>query len=174
MKKHWACKFYLHNTPHAAAAFLGKLCNVTFIHESMKIHFIEHAVESIMNSIKEALISKKIVDRQFAEEYSKKEIERFKDELLFDPISRVGRDPLRKLRKNDRLIQAFNLIKETGQDTRFIVLVIKATLYDAFKNYNHDLLKILNNTIDENILNETNQIEELNIFNEVSDKLSLI
>ena len=42
--------------------------------------------------------------------YAKKEIKRFENPLLYDPIERVARHPLRKMRKmnNGRLIGALN------------------------------------------------------------------
>ena len=40
LEKYWNCKFYLHNTPHAAAAFLGKLFGKKYVHESTKIPII--------------------------------------------------------------------------------------------------------------------------------------
>lgn len=170
IKKHWACKFYLHNTPHAAAAFLGKLCEVKFLHEAMRIPSINNVVNSVMDTIKESLISKGIVDREFAEFYAKKEIDRFKDELLFDPISRVGRDPLRKLRKNDRLIQALKMIEETGDDTGPIIIVIKAALYDLFKNYQDEVNKLLNNAGEREILFEISGLNETRIVDKISEE----
>ena len=50
-----------------------------------------------------------MVDKKFAEYYMKKELNRFSNELLFDPISRVARDPIRKLSKENRLIRAFQI-----------------------------------------------------------------
>jgi len=46
--KYWNCKFYLHNTPHATAAFLGKLFGVTYLHEAMAIPVIEKVVHQTM------------------------------------------------------------------------------------------------------------------------------
>jgi mannitol-1-phosphate 5-dehydrogenase len=143
MQKYWNCKFYLHNTPHAAAAFLGKLCGIKYLHEAMGIPSIEFIVNSIMESTKEAMKLKKMADRDFIDFYAEKELERFKDELLFDPISRVGREPLRKLRENDRLIQSAKFITETGKDNNGIYIVIKAALHDAIKNYNKEAFDIL-------------------------------
>ena len=38
-----------------------------------------------------------------------KELKRFENKLLFDPISRVAREPLRKLRSDNRIILALRL-----------------------------------------------------------------
>jgi mannitol-1-phosphate 5-dehydrogenase len=143
LEKYWHCKFYLHNTPHAAVAFLGKLYGLKYIHEAMQIPKIRAIVESIMESIKETLKAKNMVDTKFIDEYAQKELDRFSDKLLFDPISRVSRDPLRKLRSHDRLIQSAKLIKESNQDDRGICLLIAVIVSDALKNYQVDLRELL-------------------------------
>jgi len=135
LEKYWNCKFFLHNTPHASAAFIGKLFGLTYLHEAMRQTIIEEIVISVMNSTKEAMKIKKMAEPEFIEFYSQKELFRFKDKLLYDPIARVGRDPIRKLQKNDRLIQSLKLIASTSQDTTEICVTIKAVLYDALKNY---------------------------------------
>ena len=69
LEKYWNCKFYLHNTPHAAAAFLGKIFGVKYIHEAMSVPFINATLSSIMESTKKAmkLSSVKKVILQFME-----------------------------------------------------------------------------------------------------------
>jgi len=144
LEKYWHCKFYLHNTPHATAAFLGKLFSCKYLHESMKIQEIEQTVKSVMESMKNAMKIKNLAESDFIDFYAEKEIERFKDELLFDPISRVGRDPLRKLRQHDRLIKCARFIEETNQDLSGICLVIRAAVYDALVNNQDELSDIFN------------------------------
>lgn len=144
LERYWNCKFFLHNTPHACAAFLGKLVNAKYLHQAMQQSAIEKTVVSVMNSTKEAMKINKMADSKFIEFYAKKEIARFKDKLLYDPISRVGRDPLRKLQKNDRLIQSLKLIDAANQNTCGISATIKAVLYDAQKNYLADAFEELN------------------------------
>jgi mannitol-1-phosphate 5-dehydrogenase len=172
LEKYWNCKFYLHNAPHAAAAFLGKLCQVEYIHEAMSVPLIEFVVASLMDSTKNAMKIKKMADPNFIDIYSRKEIKRFKDNLLLDPISRVGRDPLRKLRANDRLIQSARFISSTDQDINSICIVIKSAIYDAIKNYNKDLYNILKKEpTEELILKEISNLDENDeIFKEITKK----
>tara|TARA_B100000470_G_C19726956_1_gene362724 strand:- start:589 stop:1026 length:438 start_codon:yes stop_codon:yes gene_type:complete len=66
----------------------------------------------VMGSIKEitqGMIKCGFVNKNFANYYMKKEINRFSNNLLFDPISRVARDPIRKLSKDNRLILALRI-----------------------------------------------------------------
>lgn len=172
LDKHWYCKFYIHNTPHAAAAFLGKLCGVEYVHEAMEIPSVSFIVSSIMTNTQESLVLKKMVEKDFSDYYAKKELERFKDKLLFDPISRVGRDPLRKLKKNDRLIQSLMLINDCGKDTKPLSLVIKAVLHDAFKNYRNLLVETLKgNPTEEEVLIKISGLEqEKDLIAEITGK----
>ena len=66
----------------------------------------------VIGSIKEithGIIKCGIVNKNFANYYMKKEINRFSNNLLFDPITRVARDPIRKLSKDNRLILALRI-----------------------------------------------------------------
>ena len=112
----------------------------------MKIPYIESVVKAVMESMKNAMKIKGLAKGDFIDFYAEKEIQRFKDELLFDPISRVGRDPLRKLREHDRLIKSAKFIEETGQDLRGICLVIRAAVYDALTHNYQDSFELLNET----------------------------
>lgn len=131
LRKYWNCKFYLHNTPHATAAFLGKLFGVSYLHEAMAIEVIEKIVRSTMEATKRAMKIKNMAEPEFIDYYAQKEISRFKDAFLFDPVSRVGREPLRKLRNHDRLIQSAKFIEDAGQDASGAYMTIKAAIYDA-------------------------------------------
>ena len=128
LEKYWNCKFYIHNMPHAVVAFLGKLVGVTYVHEAMQIPIINYITKSAMNSIKNAMKIKKMADDEFIEFYAEKEIKRFANTKLFDTISRVGREPIRKLKGSDRLIQSAKFIQETNQNSDAINLTIKIAL----------------------------------------------
>ena len=70
--------------------------------------------------ITEALIDQKMVDKNDAKNYMERELRRFRNDLLHDPISRVARDPLRKLAPEDRLIQALNLVNKSNLEIIYI------------------------------------------------------
>lgn len=174
LTKYWNCKFYLHNTAHAAAAFLGKLSNVTYLHEAMQIPQIEWIVSSIMKSIEKAMHINKMADKNFIELYSQKELKRFKDKLLFDPISRVGREPLRKLRKHDRLIRAARILEETKQDTSLICIIIKAAIHDALQNCQKELIEKGISPTEKDILKKISNIENTDpLFKKIIQKNSI-
>lgn len=109
LKKHWLCKLYIHNAPHAIAAYLGHLKKCEFIHQSMANKKIKQVVVGAIKEITNGLINCNLVDKKFAYYYMKKEIKRFSNKLLHDPISRVARDPIRKLSKKNRLIKSIQV-----------------------------------------------------------------
>ena len=59
--RHWNCKFYIHNAPHAIAAYLGALKNYLFIHEAMADDSIGNIVKNAMESVCHAIIRENIV-----------------------------------------------------------------------------------------------------------------
>ena len=68
--------------------------------ESTKIKDI---VENAMIEVKLMLKNKYNIEEDFLDYYANKELQRFSNNLLCDPISRVAREPFRKLAKNERL-----------------------------------------------------------------------
>jgi mannitol-1-phosphate 5-dehydrogenase len=93
----WTAKLFLHNTPHCVAAYLGALAGVRFVHEAMKIPEVNAIVHGAMTEMLNSLKLRWEIPHEFLEWYAEKELARFRNPLLFDPISRVAREPLRKL-----------------------------------------------------------------------------
>ena len=90
---------------------------------------IRKIVVGSMNEITEGLIKAKYVPKNFAEKYKKKEISRFQNKLLFDPISRVAREPLRKLGKENRIVLSLRLAQRNKFPPKNIAIGVKAALY---------------------------------------------
>ena len=131
LTKQWMAKLYLHNTPHCIAAYLGSIKQKTYIHEGMKEENIIPIVKGAIEEMGETLKVLFNLDKEFIDWYSQKELLRFSNELLFDPISRVAREPLRKLGLNDRLIGAAQLSLSAGKVPKCIMLgIMAAFLYD--------------------------------------------
>tara|TARA_B100001113_G_C21048728_1_gene595720 strand:+ start:122 stop:1222 length:1101 start_codon:yes stop_codon:yes gene_type:complete len=143
LNKQWLAKLYIHNTPHCIAAYLGSLCNFTFLHEGMNCDDIYNIVKDAMF---EMVLSTEIVykiERDFLEWYSNKELNRFSNKLLFDPISRVAREPFRKLGLTNRLVGAAQLCLRAGIKPKNIITgIMAAFLYDDI-NDNDSNIKIL-------------------------------
>ena len=132
LENQWLAKLYIHNTPHCIAAYLGSIVNVTYLHESMQNKFIKNIVSNAMNEMVEMLLKKFSMDKEFVNWYSEKELRRFENELLFDPIYRVAREPFRKLAPNERLIGAAQLCLSQGIIPENILLGIMSAF--AYNN----------------------------------------
>ncbi|MHB9156118.1 MAG: mannitol dehydrogenase family protein, partial [Endomicrobiales bacterium] len=128
LQKQWTAKLYLHNTPHCIAAYLGALVGVRYLHESMKYPEIREIVTGSMQEMLTALKLKWDIPHSFLEWYADKEIQRFSCELLFDPISRVAREPLRKLELEGRLMGAAQICLSLGFIPKNILTGIASAL----------------------------------------------
>lgn len=131
MHEQWMAKLFLHNTPHCIAAYLGSLSGKTFLHEGFENPKLSKVVEASVSEMTEMLGRKHGLDSSFLESYGRKELERFKDRLLFDPIARVAREPFRKLAPRERLVGAAELALSVGVVPRAIQTgILAAFLYD--------------------------------------------
>ena len=128
LERYWVAKFFIHNANHAIAAFLGARAGCTFIHEALADARIGGTVERAMEVITEAIIAKGLIDEDFATAYKKRELSRFRNPLMFDPIARVARDPLRKLDRGERLIRGLTLVAEMGLDPAPVALGVSAAM----------------------------------------------
>ncbi len=136
LKKQWLAKLYLHNTPHCIAAYLGSILFVTYLHESMQNKRAEKIVTGAMHEMEGVLLKKFRLDNDFVEWYANKELQRFRNTLLYDPINRVAREPFRKLAPNERLIGAAQLCISCGIIPEDIMLGIMAAFcYDNPKSH---------------------------------------
>ncbi len=114
MDKEWDAKLYIHNTPHCIAAFYGYLHNCEYVHEALEIPSVRDVLDGVIDEVLQTL---KIVtkhDHAFLEWYAEKEVSRFSNTLLFDPVCRVAREPLRKLAPDGRLVGIMRLAIGAG------------------------------------------------------------
>ena len=131
LDEQWACKLYLHNTPHAVVSYLGWAKGYEYVHEAMAHPEISRVVAGAMDEAKSGIIVAGLVRKDLADWYAKKELLRFSNSLLYDPIARVSREPLRKLVKGERLVGAAHLAILGGVRPDNLVRGIRAALnYD--------------------------------------------
>ena len=169
LQSYWACKFFIHNTCHAIVAFLGAYTNCTYVHEAIKNEKVNYIVSNAMFVITEALIDQKMVDKNDAKNYMERELRRFRNDLLHDPISRVARDPLRKLAPEDRLIQALNLVNKSNLEIQNICIGIKAALkYKGSTKEDAEYLNFLSKSSEKILLRDISKIEDNKIIEKIS------
>jgi mannitol-1-phosphate 5-dehydrogenase len=106
-------KLYVLNCGHAVCAYLGFQKGYTYIHEAMADPEINHAVVGAMLESQRALQGKHGRALHYAAMINDI-LESFSNAALMDTIARVGRDPIRKLQADDRLIGPLKLAYRYG------------------------------------------------------------
>lgn len=128
LSRHWNCKFFIHNACHAVVAYLGAIYSHRYVHQAMADDRIGPLVENAMKTVTQALIAADRAGEKPALAYMARELKRFQNPFLFDPITRVARDPFRKLHYNDRLVKALYLVKKTDLDPYPFLVAIRAAM----------------------------------------------
>ncbi|MES2047206.1 MAG: mannitol-1-phosphate 5-dehydrogenase [Pseudomonadota bacterium] len=136
----WTPKLYLHNTPHCIAAYLGALMGATYVHEAMMHPQAARLVEGAMTEMLQALKLQWDIPHDFLEWYAKKELARFRCKLLFDPVARVAREPLRKLELHGRLIGAAQMCLTLGVLPQHLLKgIVGAVLFEDVNDPDHHI-----------------------------------
>ena len=122
-------KLFTLNTGHAITAYIGKLRGKATIDESIADEEIFTIVKSAMQESGLGLVAKYGFDKEAHFKYIEKIIGRFRNPYLKDDVTRVGREPLRKLSASDRLIKPMLTAHEAGVATPNLLLGIGAALH---------------------------------------------
>lgn len=122
-------KLFTLNTGHATAAYLGKLKGINTIGECVADPKIAAIVKEAMQQSGEGLVRKFGFDHDAHFAYIEKILRRFSNPYLRDECDRVGREPLRKLAPNDRLILPMMTAKGFGLPYDKLLLAIGGALH---------------------------------------------
>lgn len=124
-------KLFVHNASHAILGYLGWLKGYTYVHEAMADEQIRSMLDESMQEVSEALIRRHGFSREEMQEYLADLYHRFENAALGDTITRVARDPERKLRPDDRLVGAARLLLDNGLEPKgFCTAIAAALLYN--------------------------------------------
>ncbi|MBW8871315.1 MAG: mannitol-1-phosphate 5-dehydrogenase [Leifsonia sp.] len=97
-------KLFTVNTGHATVAYTGFLHGATTISEAVAIPAVREAAEAALRETSAALTAKHGLPEEELAAYREKILGRFANTYLVDEVTRVGREPIRKLGRNDRFI----------------------------------------------------------------------
>lgn len=122
-------KLFTLNTGHAITAYLGKMNGCQTILESIETPEIYAVVHAAMQQSGEALVKQFGFDHEAHFKYIEKIIKRFHNPYLKDDVTRVGREPIRKLSPDDRLIKPVMTAKSFGLPYDKILLGVGAALH---------------------------------------------
>ena len=127
-------KLFTLNTGHAVTAYYGKFKGYQFVKESIDDAEIKAFVKSVMQESGAVLIKRYGFDPQAHAAYIEKILKRFANPYLVDDVDRVGREPLRKLSYNDRLIKPLRGTLEYGLPNQQLIRAISTAL--LYRNEN--------------------------------------
>ncbi|MGL5284682.1 MAG: mannitol-1-phosphate 5-dehydrogenase, partial [Aeromonas sp.] len=98
-------KLFTLNTGHIVTAYLGRLRGYHTIREAIEDPVIRSKVRAAMEESGAVLVRRYGFDPKLHAAYIEKILSRFANPYLVDEIDRVGRQPLRKLGAQDRLVK---------------------------------------------------------------------
>ncbi|CCO47758.1 mannitol-1-phosphate dehydrogenase,NAD(P)-binding [Vibrio nigripulchritudo SOn1] len=121
-------KLFTLNTGHCITAYLGCLKGHRTIREAIEDPDIYKQVKQAMKESGEVLIRRYGFDRNLHNAYIEKILGRFANPYLMDEVDRVGRQPIRKLGANDRLVKPLMGTIEYGTENQALLKGIAAAL----------------------------------------------
>lgn len=140
-------KLFTLNTGHAITAYLGYYKNIATVREAILNDSIRSIVKGAMEESGEVLIRRYHFDPEKHALYINKILSRFENPFLEDLNERVGRDPIRKLGENDRLIKPLKGTLEYNLPKDNLIIGIAAAL--NYKNEKDDQSLKLQKIIEE-------------------------
>lgn len=121
-------KLFTVNTAHASLAYLGTQKGLKTISEALAEPEIRAVVDGVLSETGEILISRHGFPKEVQGDYIRVTLERFMNPDLDDLLERVGRGPLRKLSRNERLIGPAAFRAETGLTSPNLMTVVRAAM----------------------------------------------
>lgn len=122
-------KLFIHNMGHAMCAYFAWQKGYEYIWQAVQDPEIRKMAEASMNDTANALHKQYGVPLSEITDHVQDLLTRFENKALKDTVVRVGGDPVRKLRKDDRLVGAALYCLEYGTKPEGIVKGIVAALH---------------------------------------------
>lgn len=124
-------KMYTNNTSNAVIAYNGYLMGIDILAEAANHEYISKLLDKIYVEINETLIQELHIDSRKQEEFAKKARAKYTDWTIVDRVIRHGKDPIRKLGPQDRLIAPARMaLKHNIYPEVMIDTIAKALFFD--------------------------------------------
>ncbi|WP_096186458.1 mannitol-1-phosphate 5-dehydrogenase [Evansella halocellulosilytica] len=128
-------KLFTVNTGHAVAAYLGYQAGLKTIKDAMEHERVLPLVKGALTESGDVLIKKYNFAAEEHQLYVEKIIGRFMNPHMNDEIPRVARGPIRKLGRNDRLINpALQYAEQLEGEPEHLIKTIAAALKYDYRN----------------------------------------
>lgn len=122
-------KLFTLNTGHLMTAYLGALAGYKTVREAIEDPEVRAQVKQAMQESGAVLIKRYSFDPEVHAAYIEKILGRFANPYLVDEIDRVGREPIRKLGPNDRLVKPLLGTMEYGLANETLLKGIAAAFF---------------------------------------------
>jgi mannitol-1-phosphate 5-dehydrogenase len=110
-------------------AYHGFLAGAGSISEAIGMPAVQAEVRAVLAETKKLLVGKHGFSPEVQQDYIETNLTRFANEELTDTVERVGRQPLRKLSRNERFVSPAAELAERGESTRALVRAMGAALH---------------------------------------------
>ena len=121
-------KLFTVNTGHATVAYHGFLAGADKISDAIALPAVRAAVEAVLAETSRMLIAKHELDPAVHAQYVAAILARFENTHLPDTVTRVGRQPLRKLSRDERFVSPAAAIVESGGTAEALLDAMGAAL----------------------------------------------
>jgi mannitol-1-phosphate 5-dehydrogenase len=121
-------KLFTVNTGHAATAYHGFARGISKLSDALADDMVRTAVEGVLAETKQLLVAKHDFPDEAQQAYVDKILQRFANPYLPDTVDRVGRQPLRKLSRSERLIGPAAELAERGIRPQHLLATVDAAL----------------------------------------------
>ncbi len=139
------------NTGHASIAYLGLRAGARHVAEALAIESIAVQIDAVLEETSRMLISRHGIDEAAQRVYVAQTLDRFRNPDLDDELTRVGRSPLRKLSRHERLIEPAAALSESGVTPQALLAVVEAAIrFDVPSDDESVQLQIMRATLSPN------------------------
>jgi mannitol-1-phosphate 5-dehydrogenase len=121
-------KLFTVNTGHAATAYHGFARGIRKLSDALEDDAVRAAVAGVLAETKRLLVAKHEFTDEAQQAYVDKILQRFANPYLPDTVERVGRQPLRKLSRSERLIGPAAELAERGIRPEHLLATVDAAL----------------------------------------------
>ncbi|WP_046013072.1 mannitol-1-phosphate 5-dehydrogenase [Microbacterium sp. SA39] len=121
-------KLFTVNTGHAATAYFGAHAGIERISDALADPEIAARVSAALEETSAVLVAEHGLDPDDLAAYRATILERFRNPELVDTVQRVGRQPMRKISRNERFIGPAAMAAERGLLSDALVAAVAAAL----------------------------------------------
>lgn len=123
-----ARKLFIHNASHAILGYLGYRRGYAYGYEALEDPWVRARLDAALRESAQALIAEFGFEPVALREHVDYLLVRFANRALADPVTRLARDPVRKLASEDRLVGAARLVEAHGGSPRGLAWGIAGAL----------------------------------------------